>query len=99
MIQVVNKYKTLRSYIYIGRGSALGNPYVIGKDGTRDEVCDKYEEWFIKQVASEGSTAFFRQLEIIRDQARDGYASLGCFCKPQRCHGDFIKQYIEENLL
>ena len=30
---------------YCGRPSPLGNPFVIGRDGTRDEVCDKYEAW------------------------------------------------------
>ena len=28
--------------VYIGRGSKWGNPYVIGKDGNRDEVIEKY---------------------------------------------------------
>jgi hypothetical protein len=28
--------------VYIGRGSAWGNPYVIGKDGDRAEVIEKY---------------------------------------------------------
>lgn len=30
--------------MYIGRGSVYGNPFVIGKDGDRDQVCDKFEE-------------------------------------------------------
>ena len=28
--------------IYIGRGSKWGNPFVIGKDGSREEVVEKY---------------------------------------------------------
>ena len=30
---------------YIGRPSPLGNPFAIGRDGTRDEVIAKYREW------------------------------------------------------
>ena len=29
--------------IYIGRGSAWGNPFVIGRDGDRAEVIEKYK--------------------------------------------------------
>jgi hypothetical protein len=36
MCEVVNKYKEPFD-IYIGRGSIWGNPYVIGKDGTRGD--------------------------------------------------------------
>ena len=28
--------------VYIGRPSIWGNPFVIGKDGTRGEVVEKY---------------------------------------------------------
>lgn len=29
--------------VYIGRPSRWGNPYIIGPDGTREEVIGKYE--------------------------------------------------------
>lgn len=60
--------------VYIGRGSPWGNPYVIGKDGTRDEVCDLYEKNVLPSL----------DVESLR--GRD----LICFCHPQRCHGDSI---------
>ena len=44
MTKVVNKYKHVYD-VYIGRGSKWGNPFVIGKDGTREEVINKYEEY------------------------------------------------------
>lgn len=31
--------------IYIGRPSKWGNPFIIGRDGTREEVVAKYEAW------------------------------------------------------
>ena len=60
--------------IYIGRGSPWGNPFIIGKDGNRDEVCDKFEKEVLPTL----------DVESLR-----GY-NLVCFCKPKRCHGDSI---------
>jgi hypothetical protein len=38
-ITVVNiRGRVKGTYIYIGRGSALGNPFYIGRDGDRTEV-------------------------------------------------------------
>ena len=42
MTKVVNKYKQPYD-IYIGRGSKWGNPFIIGQDGNREEVINKYE--------------------------------------------------------
>jgi len=46
MPKVYNKHnkEVNLNAVYIGRGSIYGNPFVIGKDGNRYEVCDKYEE-------------------------------------------------------
>jgi hypothetical protein len=35
--------------VYIGRPSKWGNPFVIGRDGTRDEVIARYEAWLLEQ--------------------------------------------------
>ena len=69
--------------IYIGRPSVLGNPYVIGKDGSRDEVCDKFEE-YVKNTP--------KVLDAIKNLNDNDI--LGCWCKQKnknvRCHGDSI---------
>jgi uncharacterized protein DUF4326 len=39
--KVVNCKRTLFD-IYIGRPSKLGNPFVIGRDGSRKHVIEKY---------------------------------------------------------
>jgi hypothetical protein len=43
--------------IYIGRPSALGNPFVIGKDGDRATVIRKYAAWLAEQLKNERSAA------------------------------------------
>lgn len=81
MLKVFNKHNRDAPVAakYIGRGSMAGNPFVVGRDGTLDEVCDKFEAWV------EESPELKRRL-IAYCQGHD----LVCFCKPKRCHGDYL---------
>ena len=63
---------------YIGRGSKWGNKFVIGIHGDRDEVCDKYEAWVVQQP----------ELMLAISELKDKV--LGCYCVPQRYHGNFL---------
>lgn len=83
---VVNKYKSAFD-IYIGRGSQWGNPFVIGKHGSRVEVIQKYRQHLWRQVES-------GEVSVDDLLALDG-KRLGCFCKPQACHGDVIASAVE----
>lgn len=86
MCKVVNKYK--EDYdVYIGRGSMWGNPFHIGEHGTRDEVIELYKMHLWKQI-KQGKITKEDLLEL------DG-KRLGCFCKPQACHGDIIVKAVE----
>jgi hypothetical protein len=76
---------------YIGRPSPLGNPFVIGRDGDRDEVIRKYRDW----LSSLTDGAALRELERLRDKYRaEGRLTLVCWCAPKACHGDVIAQAI-----
>lgn len=80
MTRVVNKYK--ESYdVYIGRGSKWGNPFVIGKDGDRAEVIQKYRDWIVNQPA-------FNEIGELSEK------TLGCFCAPLPCHGDVLIELL-----
>jgi hypothetical protein len=71
--------------IYIGRGSPWGNPFVIGKDGTREEVIRKYEEDVMRSPATQ---------QLIREHLRGKH--LVCFCSPKPCHGDVLLRIANE---
>ncbi len=71
--------------IYIGRPSAWGNPFVLGRDGDRAEVVRKYEEWL------PGSDLMVRLPEL-RGKV------LGCWCAPQACHGDVLVRLANANV-
>ena len=70
--------------IYIGRPSKWGNPFTIGKDGTRKEVVEKYREWIEKQPN------LMNSLDELKGKV------LGCWCFPKFCHGDILIELIEE---
>lgn len=100
MIRIVNKYKE-PNHIYCGRGSPLGNPFVLhdpSNSTERDKVCDQYAEYFKQKVAEHADHTFTGELVRIEDMARAGDINLGCFCAPRRCHCETIKTYIEQQL-
>jgi len=61
-----------------------GNPFTIGKDGTREEVVEKYREWIKTQHH------LMNSLNELKDKV------LGCFCHPKSCHGDVLIELIEK---
>lgn len=71
--------------VYIGRPGPFGNPFEIGKDGTREEVVEKYAEWVLTQP---------ELLAIIKTELKGKV--LGCWCAPQLCHGDILKELANE---
>lgn len=92
--RVVNKYK--ESYdVYIGRGSPLGNPFshkegtkAWYKVGTREESITAFEDYIRKVLPTDPDLILY--LKSLKGK------TLGCFCKPQACHGDVIVKIIEE---
>lgn len=85
---VVNIYKEPYDiYIGRGRGSMWGNPFHIGEHGTRDEVIEMYRKYLWGLIKNDAITNE-HLLEL------DG-KRLGCFCKPQACHGDVIVKAVE----
>ena len=64
--------------VFVGRPSKWGNPFAIGADGDRDEVCDRYEAWFTVQPHLIAALPELRGKDLV------------CFCAPLRCHADFL---------
>lgn len=77
--------------VYIGRPSQWGNPFVIGKDGDRKMVVDKFELWLKDGMSfgNAGATELKRQA-ILKDLSLLKGKTLGCFCSPLSCHGDIL---------
>ena len=88
--RVVNKYKEVYD-VYIGRGSKWGNPFTHIADkktkadfvvASRDEAIESYRDWLLNQP------------QLLKDLDELKGKTLGCFCKPKRCHGDILVELV-----
>ena len=66
--------------------SIFCNPFKIGKDGTRDEVIQKYKIYITKKIKK--SIEFKNQLILLKGK------KLGCWCHPEPCHGDILLELL-----
>jgi hypothetical protein len=87
----VRKFPKVRQYVvhskkqkydvYVGRPSEWGNPFHIGSDGTREDVCRKFEEYAREDPAF---------MEQVKQQLKGKV--LACFCAPLKCHAETLAQ-------
>ena len=70
---------------YPSAPSPLANPFKIGRDGTREDVLEKFEAFTRRRL--EVSPQLLRELEG---------KTLGCWCKPDACHGDILVKIMLE---
>ena len=98
-ITVVNKHRHVptENDVYIGRGSPLGNPYTVEAYGRAGAIA-RYEHWF-EQKLNDRDHKVWNALAKIAERSLNGKPTyLVCFCKPQACHGDSIKEFVCERL-
>ena len=92
--------------IYRG-GSVLGNPYTdkplkstlaVFKAKNREEAIEKYDTYFDTQYGR--NREFTAVIDEIYEKYKNGEeVFLGCWCHPKLCHGDVIKQKLEQRLV
>ncbi len=71
--------------VYIGRPSKWGNPFRIGKDGSREDVIEKYRHWILANPSL---------MARLRSELKG--KTLGCWCKPNACHGDVLAELADK---
>lgn len=71
--------------VEIGRSTKWGNPFEIPNDGDRDMVCDSYEKHYFPYKLKLND-----QINELRGKV------LVCWCYPERCHGDHLKELSNE---
>ena len=77
---------TPRNVVYIGRPSKWGNPFVIGRDGNREQVISKYRNYLLN------SPDLLKQIGELHGK------DLVCYCAPNACHGDVLIEMVDRNL-
>ena len=90
--------------------SPFMNPYRLDYNdlASRNLSCDRYEKYFVfcekvnelseEEIQSGLRQHFLRNVNQLDIHDLVGAKRLGCWCKPQRCHGDYLKKRIEELL-
>lgn len=68
--------------VRIDRRTEWGNPFVIGRDGTRAQVIAKYDAYL------DTRPDLLAKLHTLKGKR------LGCWCAPQACHGDVLVRRI-----
>ena len=68
--------------VRIDRATKWGNPYVIGRDGTRAEVIAKYRARLWREIRA--GRIDLDELAALHDRR------LACWCAPEPCHGHVL---------
>ncbi|MFB6194038.1 MAG: DUF4326 domain-containing protein [Halobaculum sp.] len=79
--------------VMIDRTTQFGNPFKLEEDGgeyNRDASVEKYREWFVRKMQTD--PAFREAVNGLEGE------TLGCWCKPKRCHGDVLLAYLRGEL-
>lgn len=71
--------------VRIDRQTEWGNPFVMGRDGDRAEVIEKYRKWILTQPRLLG------KIKTLKGK------TLGCWCSPAACHGDVLAELADKD--
>ena len=87
--KAVEEAKKEGNFIRIDRKTKWGNPFKIGEDGNRQEVIELYIDLCLVNWILEKDT-YLKQLDELKGKI------LGCWCKPDLCHGDILGIIAED---
>jgi hypothetical protein len=68
--------------------SPFHNPFKIDKDNTREDVLKKYKIYIKDKLKDKN---FRKMLYSLKGK------NLGCWCCPEKCHGDILLELINQN--
>lgn len=82
------------NYVYIGRagkglGGYFGNPFPLRKEEDRPKTLLLYRNYFYGRLYTDPE--FRAQIHDLINK------TLVCFCKPKKCHGDIIIEYLHSH--
>jgi len=85
--------------VYVGRPSKWGNPFQIGRDGTREEVIEKFRVYVEGRLAAKWNQDGHPSLRGINTKEDLGELrgkDLVCWCAPLPCHADVLLEMANE---
>jgi len=92
--RITDERKDGLTYIRVDRATPLGNPFIVGKDGTREEVIEMYRAYLPGAYQRSGPVR--DGIDAIVDKMIHGEYKivLLCWCAPLPCHGSVIKEFV-----
>lgn len=94
-VSVINKHKDKDpAAVYCGRPSPLGNPFVMGKHGTREECVSQYATWLDERLADKSSPQRKLMVALFKRHKAGEEIRLACWCAPLACHCDIIRDKL-----
>ncbi len=78
----INQVKDWQNTVRVDRHTKWGNPFVIGRDGDRDEVIALYRTYLWNNPELMGA------LNELKGK------DLACWCAPRKCHADVLRRAI-----
>lgn len=107
MIAIINKHTCTdlpKGSIYIGRGSIFGNPYshlpenttkAIYYVNTRNQAIISYKNYMLEMYKT--NKIYHDEIDkLVELHKANTDINFVCFCKPKSCHGDLLKEFIEQ---
>lgn len=91
MTKVINLYDEPYD-VYIGRAGkgkdgTFGNPFTISETSNRESCIAQFSIYFYNRLKTDEE--FRQKVLALKDK------TLGCFCKPNACHGDIIARWLD----
>lgn len=85
---------TERWHVRVDREAILGNPFVMEKEEDRDQVILQYKEWLEVHITAKTPYIMdeLRRIKKLHDD--NGNIELYCWCAPQACHSEVLKEII-----
>jgi len=89
---VLNKYqhgnRKPPDAVNIMRGTQFGNPFIVGRDGDRLDVVEKFRQYLRREI---------KRRPEFRKAVRSLHGKdLYCCCAPLPCHGDVLEAVAAE---
>lgn len=104
VIHIKDIDKVQGKLVYIGRDRLnrpnvynphLGNPFKLKPNEPRNTTLAKYKEWLYNEYQT--NPDYKRRIDILVEAEKQGFHyNLICYCKPNPCHGDILKEFIQQ---
>lgn len=79
---------------YVGRPTALGNPFKITSTQSRQVVIEKYSKWLKEEIKNNNSEIIEALDNLFSILINKQNLTLICHCSPKPCHANVIKQIL-----